>query len=109
MAPALGAPRARIDHASICCLPKSLPSQPLPNLAAIVGVQHVGSAALGLGVGAAGPAGLRGVGQDCARKKVNIDLIVPMTHQLIEDDRLLAAPWNVKKRTVQAGQVPGAI
>ncbi|CAK9070708.1 unnamed protein product [Durusdinium trenchii] len=42
--------------------------------------------------------------EDCARKKVNIDLIVPMTHQLIEDDRLLAAPWNVKKRTVQAGQ-----
>eukprot|EP00438_Fugacium_kawagutii_P027181 Skav234840 [mRNA] locus=scaffold1428:228913:238504:- [translate_table: standard] len=31
--------------------------------------------------------------KDASRKGHYIDLVVPMTHQLIEDDRLLAAPW----------------
>jgi len=42
--------------------------------------------------------------EDCARKKVNIDLIVPMTHQLIEDDRLLAEQFEMHE--TMSGKAP---
>ena len=40
------------------------------------------------------PSPYRLFAQDACSKGQHIDIVVPMTHQLIEDDRLLAEAWE---------------